>query len=293
MKNLFSRIVIAMGLMLLPTLAYAYMPETDIMIKISRSQVPDEVFVEDFYRDNIPDEYCEAFIYYTKDCPEIRMNFYSIMIVESGNFRWFRNVNKNGSVDLGPSQLNSNNLKNKQFVRAFRPKDESMITSKYCYYMVMTIGYYKDLYNRLGDKYAFYAYNGGDKAARQIKNGETHNESLIKKVKSYDRLVRKQVEIKTQELEEYVKLRRVQHVMSVYEKYYKDIMWKTTELLLSINTIEESTDCLNKLSFNRTSYIFRRKDLFQFESEEVGIDINPEVRTLYNKLMQTYISIAI
>jgi len=293
MKNLFTRIVIAMGLMLLPTLAYAYMPETDIMIKISRSQVPDEVFIEDFYRDNIPDEYCEAFIYYTKDCPEIRMNFYSIMIVESGNFRWFRNVNENGSVDLGPSQLNSNNLKNKQFVRAFRPKDESMITSKYCYYMVMTIGYYKDLYDRLGDKYAFYAYNGGDKAARQIKNGETHNESLIKKVKSYDRLVRKQVEIKTQELEEYVKLRRVQHVMSVYEKYYKDIMWKTTELLISEVRFGPSRECFNKLRFDRTSYFFRRKDFFQFESEEVGVDINPEVRTLYNKLMQTYISIAI
>ena len=69
--------------------------------------------MEMYYKEHIPEEFCDAFIYYTRTCPDIRQEFYSIMVHESGNFKSYVNKNANGSYDLGPSQLNSYNLKNK------------------------------------------------------------------------------------------------------------------------------------------------------------------------------------
>lgn len=288
MKNLLKLIVLVV-FMSVGTIAYGKSPivttNSEILIEISRSQVPDDVFIEDFYMERIPDEYNEAFIYYTRDCPEIRMNFYSIMLVESGGFKYFKNVNKNGSVDMGPSQLNSANLKNKDFVKAFRPTDESRITSVYCFYMVMTIGYYKDLYDRLGDEYAFYAYNGGDKAARLIKNNnrESKNRTLINNVTRYDKAVRKRIQQETAALLDYIKVRRVQHVMEVYESLKEKFDYYRIESLKDTLTVD-TMDGFQELVFDRTTYFFRRKDLFYLKNEELGIVVDPEIGTLYNEL---------
>lgn len=288
MKNLLKLIVLVV-FMSVGAIAYGKSPivttNSEILIEISRSQVPDDVFIEDFYMERIPDEYNEAFIYYTRDCPEIRMNFYSIMLVESGGFKYFKNVNKNGSVDMGPSQLNSANLKNKNFVKAFRPTDESRITSVYCFYMVMTIGYYKDLYDRLGDEYAFYAYNGGDKAARLIKNNnrESKNRTLINNVTRYDKAVRKHIQQETAALLDYIKVRRVQHVMEVYESLKEKFDYYRIESLKDTLTVD-TMDGFQELVFDRTTYFFRRKDLFYLKNEELGIVVDPEIGTLYNEL---------
>lgn len=288
MKNLLKLIVLVV-FMSVGTIAYGKSPivtiNSEILIEISRSQVPDDVFIEDFYMERIPDEYNEAFIYYTRDCPEIRMNFYSIMLVESGGFKYFKNVNKNGSVDMGPSQLNSTNLKNKNFVKAFRPTDESRITSVYCFYMVMTIGYYKDLYDRLGDEYAFYAYNGGDKAAKLIKNNnrESKNRTLINNVTRYDKAVRKRIQQETAALLDYIKVRRVQHVMEVYESLKEKFDYYRIESLKDTLTVD-TMDGFQELVFDRTTYFFRRKDLFYLKNEELGIVVYPEIGTLYNEL---------
>lgn len=288
MKNLLKLIVLVV-FMSVGTIAYGKTPigktDSEILIEISRSQVPDDVFIEDFYMERIPDEYNEAFIYYTRDCPEIRMNFYSIMLVESGGFKYFRNVNKNGTVDMGPSQLNSANLKNKNFVKAFRPTDESRITSVYCFYMVMTIGYYKDLYDRLGDEYAFYAYNGGDKAARLIKNNnrESKNRTLINNVTRYDKAVREHIQQETAALLDYIKVRRVQHVMEVYETLKENFDRYRIENLKDTHTVD-TMNSFQELVFDRTTYFFRREDFFYLKNEELGIVVDSEIGTLYNEL---------
>lgn len=254
------------------------------LINISKSKLSDEEIIESFYRENIPAEYNEAFLYYTKDCPEIRMHFYSLMLHESAGFRYFRNVNKNGSVDMGPSQLNSANLKNPRFVNAFKPKDESKITSVYCYYMVMTIGYYHDLFKRHGEKYAFYAYNGGDKAVRMIKKGETTNGSLVKNVTSYNTAVRKIIDRETKKLNEYVELTRLYHVVEVYNEFSEYLNKVHKSGVISDNTDRRRNidNSINYISLNNTPYLFKREDLLNLESEELIVEYYSLTGVFYN-----------
>lgn len=252
-----------------PTGGYYY--DADTYVAMSREMISDQEFAEDYYRSVIPAEYAEAFLYYTRDIPHIRLNFYSIMVHESGNFRFFWNVNKNGSVDMGPSQLNSDNLKNQRFLDAFRPKDESRVTTKYCYYMVMTIGYYNDLYNRLGDKYAFYAYNGGDRAANLIRknNKSARYVHLIENVKKYDAAVRRLVQEHANELQQYVMDRRLEHVLYIIETHNRFMLGREYKTVLPEMPIELK-DVDHPVN-NGMAYIFRREDTFDFKPDEFTI----------------------
>ena len=184
----------------------------------------DEDFKEDFYKSRIPAEYVDAFLYYTEDInkidPKFRIEFYSIMFHESGNFKRFVNKNKNGSYDYGPSQLNSRNIENKRFMTAFTPVDKSHITSKYCLYMVVSINFYWDL-KKTWSNYALYAYNGGPKAARIIKNNIQHPRyaNLGKNVKRYNSGVRNNIKKFNIELTKYVKNSRIELVESLRKQF--------------------------------------------------------------------------
>ena len=113
--------------------------------ELSKVILPDEKIEEEFYRNRIPSNYIDAFLYYTADKREIRMDFYSIMVHESANFTAFINKNANGSIDYGPSQLNSRNIEDPWFMEKFSPKDTTYIKTKYCRYMVITINFFYDL----------------------------------------------------------------------------------------------------------------------------------------------------
>ena len=175
------------------------MPE-DFWYMMSEKSLSDNELEEAWYKERIPAKYADAFLYYTRNKPEMRMNFYSLMVHESSNFTAYVHKNKDGSYDYGPSQLNSRNLTNKTFQKYYRPTDESHITNKYCFYMVETINFYWDLYNKVGEKYAFFAYNGGERAANWKKRGIKSNSNLIKNVTVYDKAVRSNVEKYTKEL---------------------------------------------------------------------------------------------
>ena len=103
----------------------------DVWFKISKEILPDETIEEEFYRNRIPNNYIDAFLYHTADKREIRMNFYSIMVHESANFTAYINRNVNGSIDYGPSQLNSKNIEDPWFMERFSPKDNTYITCNY------------------------------------------------------------------------------------------------------------------------------------------------------------------
>ena len=265
MKNLLSKLLILIGCVTLYALPQPY----EFYESVSNIRLPNETIIEDFYKERIPEEYCDAFLFYTEDMPEIRMNFYCIMVIESSNFRYFVGKNKNGTTDLGPSQLNSSNINNERFVKAFTPEDKSHITTEYCRYMVLSIGYYKDLYKRFGDAYAFYAYNGGDKAAKQMKKGETHNGSLIKNVTAYDTKVRKVIDEKSKELETYIVERRAKHVDEVMEELGEILIIEPDDIRRG-----DFNYSFDKTINNLGPYIFKRQELLKFESEEFIIIIN-------------------
>ena len=238
--------------------------------KISHQILSDEKLEENFYLDNIPVEYGDAFLYYTKDKKEMRPYFFSLMMHESNGFTAFKHKNKDGSYDYGPSQLNSNNIKNEKFRNWYNPKDESHITNKYCFYMVMSINFYWDLVNKYGYDYAFYAYNGGERTIKLIKNKSSHNTSLIKAVKSYDVAVRKQMQLAEINLKKYVVQKRAEHI--------NELQYKITERFNNIHlaTLEQTDkDKSNDLILQDTNefgsydvFYIRRENLLQFEIKE-------------------------
>ena len=239
--------------------------------KISHHILTDEMLEENFYLDNIPTEYGDAFLYYTKDKKEMRPYFFSLMMHESNGFTAFKHKNKDGSYDYGPSQLNSNNIKNEKFRNWYNPKDESHITNRYCFYMVMSINFYWDLVNKYGYDYAFYAYNGGERTVKLIKNKSSHNASLVKAVKSYDAAVRKRMQQAEKNLEKYVAQKRAEHIDELQYKIienFNDI--RLVALDRSKNKSKSNDSILQDTNEfgNYNVFYIRRENLLQFEIKE-------------------------
>ena len=217
----------------------------DFWYMMSEKSISDNELEEAWYKERIPAKYADAFLYYTRNKSEMRMNFYSLMVHESSNFTSYVHKNKDGSYDYGPSQLNSRNLTNKTFQKYYRPTDESHITNKYCFYMVETINFYWDLYNKVGEKYAFFAYNGGEKAANWKKRGIKSNSSLIKNVTAYDKAVRSNVEKYTKELASYKKEARSLHIAEL-KREFRELSLKTFQTRYKDN----KSDLENRSSMN-------------------------------------------
>ena len=240
--------------------------------KISNHILSDEKLIENFYLDNIPIEYGDAFLYYTRNRKEMRPYFFSLMMHESNGFTTFEHKNKDGSYDYGPSQLNSNNIKNEKFRKWYNPKDESHITNKYCFYMVMSINFYWDLVNKYGYDYAFYAYNGGEKTVKLIKNKSSHNTSLIKTVKAYDSAVRKQMQLTETNIENYVVQKRAEHINELRYKInerFNDINLESLEQVAKSKSEPNNSILQNTNEFgNYNVFYIRREDLLQFEIKE-------------------------
>ena len=252
--------------------------------KISHHILTDEMLEENFYLDNIPTEYGDAFLYYTKDKKEMRPYFFSLMMHESNGFTAFKHKNKDGSYDYGPSQLNSNNIKNEKFRNWYNPKDESHITNRYCFYMVMSINFYWDLVNKYGYDYAFYAYNGGERTVKLIKNKSSRNASLIKAVKSYDAAVRKRMQQAEKNLEKYVAQKRAEHIDELQYKIienFNDI--RLVALDRSKNKSKSNDSILQDTNEfgNYNIFYIRREDLLQFEIKE-GVVIGETIIGILN-----------
>ena len=235
----------------------------DFWYMMSEKSISDNELEEVWYKERIPAKYADAFLYYTRNKPEMRMNFYSLMVHESNNFTAYVHKNKDGSYDYGPSQLNSRNLTNKTFQKYYRPTDESHITNKYCFYMVETINFYWDLYNKVGERYAFFAYNGGEKAANWKKRGIKSNSNLIKNVTAYDKAVRSNVEKYTKELASYKKEARSLHIAELKREFHelslKTFQVRYKENISSINAI--ITFCIQSSCI---AYI-KREDFLLYE----------------------------
>ena len=251
----------------------------ETILKYSSSKIEEnystEFIEEEYYKEKIPAEYADAFLYYTrnfKNKSTFRRNFYSIMVHESNNFTSFVHKNADGSVDKGPSQLNSNNIKNPTFRKYYNPNDESRITSVYCFYMVMTINFYYDLVSKYGEKYAFYAYNGGEKVVKLVKNNENiedpRKESLLNQVRIYDSKVRNKLASINSEIESYINNYKAIKVVELASEIMSDLYHNELSPTLLKN--------ICKFGDNNLFYI-RREDFIYFEFEEIGIICNPSI----------------
>jgi hypothetical protein len=117
-----------------------------------------------FLEKYIPARFVDYFYDYTVDNMEIGFEILSIGLYES---EWVvlrgHQANYDGSIDLGPLMLNSNNLSNERFMNAYAPR----ITPNdlYAFYMIVCINYWKDLRKTFSGNSklvsALQVYNGG------------------------------------------------------------------------------------------------------------------------------------
>jgi hypothetical protein len=136
-------------------------------IQISKYEIELEMYRQ-FVYENVPVEYSKSFFDNTRNNYELGLVYLGIAMKESEGFlhRVSIKPNKDGSIDLGPMQLNSNNLKNEKFMMAFAP--EECIENIDVYYMIICINYFNSLLKDWeGNLYkALQNYNGGRKAVQ-------------------------------------------------------------------------------------------------------------------------------
>lgn len=142
--------------------------------KVSFVTVNDKAFDESDYKtlisEYVPEKYVEAFYYYTQcdtvnKTNNLRLQILAVGEHETGWKPLTSKKNKNGSVDKGYLQLNSDNIKDDWFMWRFGPS----INDSYSYdasdeleiYLIICIKLYKSLYLKYGDN-ATYCYNGGE-----------------------------------------------------------------------------------------------------------------------------------
>lgn len=275
------------------------------LIKFNIHNISDEEIEKSFYKDRIPKEYYDAFMYYTRNTPELRMPFYSIMVHESANFRVYKRKNTNGSYDLGPSHLNSNNIKNPYFRELYNPKDESHITNVYCFYMIMSLNYFRDMVDKFDGNMtdAYCAYNGGQKAPSIIKskNIPAKRRNFVRNVTAYANAINRNVDNFTNELALYKQEvnDKIQSGIEYLDKNqfrYKEftdvfiVFSEDNTLQMKLAYIPKlNSDTLTslrlKLVDNPRYYVItnsrREEDPSDLVEKEVKISFNPIIRILY------------
>lgn len=142
--------------------------------KVSFVTVNDQAFADSDYKtlisEYVPEKYLDAFYYYTACDTATKTNNLRLQILAVGEHEtgWkplTSKKNKNGSVDKGYLQLNSDNIKDDWFMWRFGPREND----EYQYnkedelelYLITCIKLYKSLYLKYGDN-ATYCYNGGE-----------------------------------------------------------------------------------------------------------------------------------
>ena len=234
---------------------------------------------EKFYKQNIPSEYYDAFIYHSRFNPEIRLAFYSIMVHESVNFKYFINRNGNGSYDIGPSQLNNLNLENKRFMDAYAPKDMKYVHTLYCYYMVITINFFKDMYHKYNLHDALYIYNGGEKAINILASTDKHvkkkYEKFIKNITSYNVGVTKCINKNTDRLNEFLIKEKNIYLTSLLIASNPSYCHQLASMRLRDQIID-----INKFIYDGVDNIFTRQYLTNLFYEKGVIICDSEIRLL-------------
>jgi hypothetical protein len=152
-------------------LTYLYSIKSRVNTEISNNDI--ETYLYRLFIENIvPVQYASDFYERTKDDKALGLKCLAIAYHESLNWYMMESkMNENGSYDRGPMALNSKNLENEAFVRAFKP-DNSEDMHIYNYYMLICMNYIESLIDDMDGNFynALKIYNGGWRAIKARKN---------------------------------------------------------------------------------------------------------------------------
>jgi hypothetical protein len=116
----------------------------------------------------VPNEYIEAFMYYSTLKTVYETNIFRIYLLGLGKMEseWVKTrsnkMNSNGTYDLGYLMLNENNIANFEFMNAYKPDEAFPPKDTIELYLIICINYFKYLYTQYSCD-GLYAYNAGEK----------------------------------------------------------------------------------------------------------------------------------
>lgn len=132
-----------------------------------REETGDNLYLQ-FINESIPSKFVHPFYDFTKDNKNLGIEILGIAKHES-NWKWFVGKrNANGSIDLGPLMLNSFNIEDEKFMKAFATEEcEAYRYDTDIYFMLICINYYRSLRKDFGPFSALQIYNGGWRTVRK------------------------------------------------------------------------------------------------------------------------------
>ena len=133
--------------------------------RIEDVEIENRIYKE-FLKDTIPEKFVDPFYELTYKSKNIGIEILGIGFHESEWSVFIGKPNKNGSIDIGPLMLNSYNISNENFMKAYGKYSDDYKYDTDVYYMTVCITFFKALRNEYGSFNALKVYNGGPRVMK-------------------------------------------------------------------------------------------------------------------------------
>ncbi|MGL4949658.1 MAG: hypothetical protein ACRC5M_04690 [Anaeroplasmataceae bacterium] len=221
---------------------------------------------KDFVSTEIPAQFVEPFVAFTKDDITVGLELLAIGWHESNWSIFKSNRNRNGSYDLGPLMLNSYNIKNKRFMNEFASDCGYYEYDTDTYYMVIAINYFRSLRLRFSFEESMKIYNGGFRTLKtncppNLKRAVNRYVNSVMKYKTpirtkwYDSMTSQFATIES----------------NLFSKKMTQIYEETQSL--AVNYLEHTRgNDIDKLTMNNVSPLFYRREELIYKIDEEFIN---------------------
>lgn len=226
----------------------------------------------EFVKSSIPEKFVDPFYEKTVDRKNLGLELIGMGYHESG-WKVFRGpTNKNGSVDIGPLMLNSNNIKNKEFMQYFGYDCSQYANDLDIYYMTICINFYASIRLEYGPYIALQIYNGGYRILR----ARPHSKLKVA-VTKYANLCYNHINKYEKDYKEYVSENEENAKVQVYVVMIKELEAIGPFSLVKVDTSDiHSFENYNKKSITMCRYVVLLDDKKYFLKKDELDDIDKE-----------------
>lgn len=245
----------------------------------------------EFVKSSIPEKFVDPFYEKTVDCKNLGLELIGMGYHESG-WKVFKGpTNKDGSVDIGPLMLNSNNIKNKEFIQHFGYDCSQYANDLDIYYMTICINFYASIRSEYGPYIALQIYNGGYRILR----ARPHSKLKVA-VTKYANLCYNHINKYEKDYKEYVSENEEEAKVQVYVAIRKELeaigAFSLVEANASVihsfenyNKEKDITVCKYVVLLEDKKYFLKKDETNDIDKED---DFNFTIKPAMNKEMEKY-----
>lgn len=226
----------------------------------------------EFVKSSIPEKFVDPFYEKTVDRKNLGLELIGMGYHESG-WKVFRGpTNKDGSVDIGPLMLNSNNIKNKEFMQYFGYDCSQYANDLDIYYMTICINFYASIRLEYGPYIALQIYNGGYRILR----ARPHSKLKVA-VTKYANLCYNHINKYEKDYKKYVSENEENAKVQVYVAMIKELEAIGPFSLVKVDTSDiRSFENYNKKTITVCRYVVLLDDKKYFLKKDELDDIDKE-----------------